>query len=121
VVSHPREFRKPNYLMALATGELLFYTILFIVYAAFTHQVIHFLYAVSGVTLVHFQWIVDCKDNNKRLSVEQYLLPSGCCALHAYNIFSSPRNDNVSVPSKGGAGLLGPAVEPEGRWTASRC
>ena len=60
---------------------------------------------------MHFQWIVDCKDSNKQLPVEQYLLPSGCCALHAYNIFSSPSSE--STAGKSGEGL-GPAVEPEG-------
>lgn len=60
---------------------------------------------------MHFQWIVDCKDGAQRLPVDPYQLPSGCCALHAYNIFPSPRT--VTAAGKGGA-CLGPAVESEG-------
>lgn len=67
-----------------------------------------------GVTLVHYQWITDCKDSNRWLPTESYLLPSGCCALHAFNIFPNrPPAADTTPRGKGGLGpsLLEPLLE----------
>jgi len=63
------------------------------------------------VTLVHNQWITDCKEANKWLPTESYLLPSGCCALHAYNILPT-RQPSADTTPKGKGGLGPSIVEP---------
>eukprot|EP01035_Chromulina_nebulosa_P033868 gene33868-45368_t len=55
LLSHPCDFRKPKYMMALA----------------------------SGCRLVHAQWIYDSISSGKRLSFAEYQLPAGYSALHS--------------------------------------
>jgi hypothetical protein len=59
LVSHPREFRKTNFLLALATN----------------------------IPVVHHQWVRDCIHSVRLLVIDLYRLSSGCSATHACFVF----------------------------------
>ena len=45
---------------------------------------------VLGVALVHYQWVRDSIEYNALQELADYQLPTGCTALHSYNIFTRP-------------------------------
>jgi hypothetical protein len=63
------------------------------------------------VTLVHHQWVRDSLDRGALQHFAAYLLPSGCTALHGYNIFAASRTGLDAGAAGGG---LGPALSPGG-------